>query len=74
MKLRGVVKCPKCGSVYHRALYDFDYIGCTKSGCGQYFIKCTGQPWPRNSEPVESCPLPEAENSETEEQKRKGLE
>jgi hypothetical protein len=53
MQLRGVVKCPKCGSVYHRALYDFDYISCTKSGCGQDFIKCTGQPWPRNSEPLE---------------------
>ena len=53
MQLRGVVKCPKCGSVYHRALYDFDYISCTKIGCGQDFIKCTGQPWPRNSEPVE---------------------
>ena len=53
MQLRGVVKCPKCGSVYHRALYDFDYISCTKSGCGQDFVKCTGQPWPRNSEPVE---------------------
>jgi hypothetical protein len=53
MQLRGVIKCPKCGSVYHRALYDFDYISCTKSGCGQDFIKCTGQPWPRNSEPVE---------------------
>ena len=53
MQLRGVVKCPKCGAVYHRALYDFDYISCTTSGCGQDFIKCTGQPWPKNSEPEE---------------------
>jgi hypothetical protein len=54
MELRGIVTCPKCGKRYHRALYDFDYIMCTESGCGQVFIKCTGQPWPKNSEPAES--------------------
>jgi hypothetical protein len=52
-QLRGTVKCPKCGSVYHRALYDFDYISCTEKGCGCDFIKCTGEIWPKNSEPVE---------------------
>ena len=54
MELRGIVTCPKCSKRYHRALYDFDYIMCTESGCGQVFIKCTGQPWPKNSEPAES--------------------
>lgn len=51
-KIKGTISCPKCGHIYHRAIYDFDFIYCTERGCGQYFVKATGEPWPQNSDDI----------------------
>lgn len=37
------IKCPECGSIYHKSLYDFYYIRCTERGCGTFFNKETGR-------------------------------
>ncbi len=43
------IECPKCGSIYHVALYDFEYIYCNRGkgflepGCGTVFDKETGK-------------------------------
>jgi len=42
------IKCPKCGSVYHKSLYDYYYIRCTEQGCGTFFDKKTGDVLPTN--------------------------
>ena len=34
------IKCPLCGSIYHKSLYDFYYIRCTD--CTIFFNKETG--------------------------------
>ena len=44
------IKCPLCGYIYHRGLYDYYFIRCTEKDCGVFFDKITGKIIKTNSE------------------------
>jgi len=45
---KGVIKCPKCGKQFHKALYTLGFIHCNPEGCGEFFDINTLEILPKN--------------------------